>query len=90
MSRLQVLILDEPNSYVDERFEPCFYQLLEERNKESAIILVSHFPYVIFRPTGVYGRGEKDYFMEIQSVNSGLDFAVRAIVYTDEEYARIV
>lgn len=34
-----------------------------------------HFPYVIFRPTGVYGPGEKDYFMEIQSINSGFDFA---------------
>jgi len=38
----QVLILDEPNSYVDKRFESRFYQLLEEINKESAIILVSH------------------------------------------------
>lgn len=35
-----------------------------------------HFPYVILRPTGVYGPGEKDYFMEIKSVKSGLDFAV--------------
>ena len=39
----------------------------------------SHFPYVILRPTGVYGPGEKDYFMEIKSVKSGLDFAVGAI-----------
>ena len=37
-----ILILDEPNSYVDKRFESRFYQLLEEINKESAIILVSH------------------------------------------------
>lgn len=36
----------------------------------------SHFPYVILRPTGVYGPGEKDYFMEIKSVQSGFDFAV--------------
>ncbi len=36
----------------------------------------SHFPYVILRPTGVYGPGEKDYFMEIQSIQSGFDFAV--------------
>ena len=42
VSRPQVLILDEPNSYVDKRFESRFYQLLEEINKESAIILVSH------------------------------------------------
>ena len=34
-----------------------------------------HFPYVIFRPTGVYGPGEKDYFMEIQSISTGFDFA---------------
>jgi zinc transport system ATP-binding protein len=37
-----VLILDEPSSYVDKRFEFHFNQLLEEINKESAIILVSH------------------------------------------------
>lgn len=42
VSRPQVLILDEPNSYVDKRFESKFYQLLTEINKESAIILVSH------------------------------------------------
>lgn len=41
-SRPQVLILDEPNSYVDKRFESHFYRLLEEINKESAVILVSH------------------------------------------------
>ncbi|MDR0823665.1 MAG: ABC transporter ATP-binding protein [Prevotella sp.] len=37
-----LLILDEPNSYVDKRFESDFYKLLEEINKETAIILVSH------------------------------------------------
>lgn len=42
VSRPQLLILDEPNSYVDKRFESHFYKLLEEINKESAIILVSH------------------------------------------------
>jgi nucleoside-diphosphate-sugar epimerase len=34
-----------------------------------------HFPYVILRPTGVYGPGEKDYFMEIKSVAGGVEFA---------------
>ena len=38
----QLLILDEPNSYVDKRFESKFYQLLEEINHESAVVLVSH------------------------------------------------
>ena len=42
VSRPQVLILDEPNSYVDKRFESHFYKLLDEINKESAVILVSH------------------------------------------------
>lgn len=42
VSRPQLLILDEPNSYVDKRFESRFYQLLTEINRESAIILVSH------------------------------------------------
>lgn len=42
VSRPEVLILDEPNSYVDKRFESHFYDLLGEINKESAIILVSH------------------------------------------------
>lgn len=42
VSHPQLLILDEPNSYVDKRFESRFYQLLSEINKESAIILVSH------------------------------------------------
>lgn len=42
VSRPRVLILDEPNSYVDKRFESRFYQLLGEINRESAIILVSH------------------------------------------------
>ncbi|MDR1918066.1 MAG: NAD(P)-dependent oxidoreductase [Tannerellaceae bacterium] len=34
----------------------------------------SYFPYVILRPTGVYGPGEQDYFMEIKSIQSGFDF----------------
>ncbi|WP_165041159.1 metal ABC transporter ATP-binding protein [Dysgonomonas sp. ZJ709] len=37
-----LLVLDEPNSYVDKRFETNFYKLLEEINKDTAIILVSH------------------------------------------------
>ena len=43
---------------------------------ENYVRAQSDFPYVILRPTGVYGPGEKDYFMEIKSVASGLDFAV--------------
>ena len=32
------------------------------------------FPYIILCPTGVYGPGEKDYLMEIKSIQSGFDF----------------
>lgn len=38
----QVVILDEPNTYIDKRFQAVLYSLLEEINKERAIILVSH------------------------------------------------
>lgn len=37
-----LLILDEPNSYVDKRFETNFYKILEEVNLKTAIIIVSH------------------------------------------------
>lgn len=37
-----LLVLDEPNSYVDKRFETNFYKILEEINRNTAIILVSH------------------------------------------------
>lgn len=37
-----VVILDEPSTYIDKRFEARLYQLLAEINKECAIILVSH------------------------------------------------
>lgn len=33
------------------------------------------FPYIILRPTGVYGPREKDYFMMIKTVKSGLDIS---------------
>ena len=36
----------------------------------------AYFPYVILRPTGVYGPGDKDYLMEIKSIKSGFDMKV--------------
>jgi zinc transport system ATP-binding protein len=38
----KLIILDEPNAYVDKRFETNFYRLLGDINKKMAIILVSH------------------------------------------------
>lgn len=37
-----LLILDEPSSYVDKRFETDFYKILDEINQDTSIILVSH------------------------------------------------
>lgn len=34
------------------------------------------FPYVIYRPTGVYGPREKDYFLMAKSISRHTDFAV--------------
>jgi zinc transport system ATP-binding protein len=42
VSEPQILILDEPNTYVDKNFESRFYELLGEINKETAVMLVSH------------------------------------------------
>lgn len=42
VSAPKVLILDEPNTYIDKRFEAKLYSLLEELNKTHTIILVSH------------------------------------------------
>jgi zinc transport system ATP-binding protein len=38
----EVLVLDEPGSYLDKQFESRLYPLLKEINRESAIIMVSH------------------------------------------------
>lgn len=42
VSRPDVLILDEPSTYLDQRYESLLYDLLNEINRECAIILVSH------------------------------------------------
>lgn len=34
------------------------------------------FPVVIFRPTGVYGPRERDYFLQAKSIKQHIDFAV--------------
>ena len=34
------------------------------------------FPYVVLRPTGVYGPRERDYFMMVKSISQHIDFAV--------------
>ncbi len=38
--------------------------------------LSARLPYIILRPTGVYGPKEKDYFMMAKSIKQHIDFAV--------------
>jgi zinc transport system ATP-binding protein len=38
----RLLVLDEPDSYVDKRFESYFYDVLQKINERTAIVLVSH------------------------------------------------
>ncbi|WP_321334217.1 ABC transporter ATP-binding protein [uncultured Bacteroides sp.] len=42
VSSPQLVILDEPSTYIDKQFEARLYKLLSEINRECAIILVSH------------------------------------------------
>jgi zinc transport system ATP-binding protein len=42
LSDPKILILDEPDTFVDNRFEGELYERLKQLNKEMAILLVSH------------------------------------------------
>lgn len=42
ISNPDLLILDEPNTYVDQTFEHRLYELLEEISRHSTVLLVSH------------------------------------------------
>lgn len=42
VSSPRLLILDEPNTYVDNQFEGELYEILKELNNEMAIVIVSH------------------------------------------------
>ncbi len=42
ISHPKLLILDEPNTFVDNKFENDLYQTLKDLNKKMAIVMVSH------------------------------------------------
>lgn len=42
VSSPRLLILDEPNTFVDNQFEGELYEILKDLNKEMAIVIVSH------------------------------------------------
>lgn len=42
---------------------------------ENYLSSLKNFPYIIMRPTGVYGPREKDYFLMVKSIKNHIDFA---------------
>ena len=49
---------------------------LSKIKAETYLEMIPDFPYIIFRPTGVYGPHEEDYLMMIKSIDSHWDFGV--------------
>ena len=49
---------------------------LSKLKAELYIRSIKGFPYVIYRPTGVYGPREKDYFLMAKSIKQHIDFSV--------------
>lgn len=48
---------------------------MSKLHTEEYLKSLSGFSYVIFRPTGVYGPREHDYFLMAKSVKQHVDFA---------------
>lgn len=62
------------NSIPSEKLgEPTAYG--ESKYRAENIVRQSRLPYVILRPTGVYGPREKDYFLMVQSIKQHTDFS---------------
>lgn len=49
---------------------------LSKIKTETYLETLPDFPWIIFRPTGVYGPHEKDYMMMVKSIDSHWDFGV--------------
>lgn len=45
-------------------------------HSEQYLMSLHRFPYIIFRPTGIYGPREKDYFLMVKSIHNHVDFSV--------------
>lgn len=42
VSHPDILVLDEPNTYIDEQYQSQMYEMLHTLNQECAVVLVSH------------------------------------------------
>ena len=64
----EVVILDEPATSLDRRFEARLYELLAEINRDCAIILVSHDIGTVLDGAQQVGRGERGIHDERQTM----------------------
>lgn len=60
-----IKLIDKPN--------PNTAYGVSKLKAENYLENIQNFPYIILRPTGVYGPREKDYFLMLKTVKSGLD-----------------
>jgi UDP-glucose 4-epimerase len=60
----------------NDRPAPNTYYGRSKLKAEQYIKEISGFPYVIYRPTGVYGPRDTDYFLLARTIKSHLDFSV--------------
>lgn len=68
-----------PHEEINERDMPCPNTAYGRSKLEAEKYLESlgtRLPYVILRPTGVYGPRERDYFLMAKSITRHVDFAV--------------
>lgn len=68
----------EPHTEITAGDTPCPDTAYGRSKLESEHRLaeIKDFPFIVLRPTGVYGPREKDYFMMAQSIKKHTDFAV--------------
>ena len=43
--------------------------------KAEMLLQMDNIPYIIFRPTGIYGPRDKDYFLMLKTISEGFDFS---------------
>ena len=43
--------------------------------KAEMLLNMDNIPYIIFRPTGIYGPRDKDYFLMLKTISKGFDFS---------------
>lgn len=77
MSSLSVYGAGDEKNYTPIRLtdkpQPNTAYGISKLKAEQYLIGTSDFPYIILRPTGVYGPREKDYYLMLKTVKSGLD-----------------